>query len=170
MQDSSLVGAAALAQEVGDVVVRDAHALVALAQHAGLQGEQFTQTRLGLVELAGAPVQLGDVAETDERVRVLGSEVRDGRGQRLLVASLRCLEALRLDEQGGEVGQRSRKESRGFFVVLRGENIGGSNFGDDTRFVGVTLGGPCPGDVNGNGVVNFDDLSIVLGNFGTVCD
>lgn len=34
---------------------------------------------------------------------------------------------------------------------------------------GLTPSCPCPGDADCNGVVNFDDITTVLGNFGVAC-
>ena len=45
-----------------------------------------------------------------------------------------------------------------------GENVGWINLDDATRF--VAFGPSCPGDLNGDGVVNFADLNILLGAFG----
>lgn len=46
-----------------------------------------------------------------------------------------------------------------------GENIGWINLDNAQVFVGFT--GSCPGDTNGDGVVNFTDLNAVLSAFGT---
>ncbi|MGP1310860.1 MAG: hypothetical protein ACTS27_11740 [Phycisphaerales bacterium] len=50
-----------------------------------------------------------------------------------------------------------------------GDNI--VNFADLNAVVSDfgSIGTDLPGDVNGDGIVNFEDLNIVLSNFGTVC-
>jgi hypothetical protein len=45
-----------------------------------------------------------------------------------------------------------------------GENIGWINLDNAQVFVGFT--GVCPGDTNGDGIVNFTDLNAVLSTFG----
>lgn len=47
-----------------------------------------------------------------------------------------------------------------------GENIGWINLDDATAFVASPP--PCPGDANGDGITNGADLSVLLGQFGTV--
>ncbi|TVQ62300.1 MAG: hypothetical protein EA379_05585 [Phycisphaerales bacterium] len=47
-------------------------------------------------------------------------------------------------------------------VARNANNLTGHD--DSDQF--FTIGGPCPGDANGDGVVDFADLSTVLGNFG----
>ena len=34
---------------------------------------------------------------------------------------------------------------------------------------GLVVGPTCPGDADGNGVVNFSDITAVLANFGLLC-
>jgi hypothetical protein len=45
-----------------------------------------------------------------------------------------------------------------------GENIGWINLDDAQVF--VSFSGVCPGDANGDGIVNFTDLNAVLSTFG----
>ena len=62
----------------------------------------------------------------------------------------------------GAQGARYDPTARRFRGYAWGENIGWINLDDANAFV-ATL---CPGDTNGDGVVNFSDLNTVLTNFG----
>lgn len=64
-------------------------------------------------------------------------------------------------------GQQARYDAPNarFRGYAWGENIGWINLDHFTHFVGATQTG-CPGDLTGDGVINFDDLGMVLGTFG----
>lgn len=43
------------------------------------------------------------------------------------------------------------------------------NPGVEVGFINLSNTGPCPGDADGNGEVNFTDIAATLSNFGTMC-
>ena len=65
----------------------------------------------------------------------------------------------------GADGARFDRAANRFRGYAWGENIGWINLDDGTHFVGVTP--LCPGDVDGDLDIDFDDLNAVLSNWNT---
>jgi|GEM_PF-5177470 len=55
-----------------------------------------------------------------------------------------------------------------FMIDTDGDGVGDTVIGSQT-VRGAPAAAPCPGDINGDGIVDTADLGILIGTFGTIC-